>query len=339
MMTTTYTNNVMAEKVPSRRGCLFYVTRLLKWLGIALVTLILLGVIYQTVATEADKRAYSPAGQLYAVNDHQMHLYCTGEGSPTVILDAGAVAMWAWIQPTVAQSTRVCSYDRAGYVWSEPGPEPRDAQHIAADLHSLLEVAGVTPPYIIAGHSLGGLYARVFSHSYPGEVIGMVLLDATHPDTWERQGESVSALQMASSVSTVLARVGLMRLFTASQNFDLPEAENALLKADASSNQYWDSQRADTAALPATLEQGRAAGSLGDVPLVVLAAITRTKDQGQDIERALQQELAALSTNSVYREIEGAGHITLLTDNHYASFVSEAIVQVLTAVRTGNPLG
>jgi hypothetical protein len=130
-----------------------------------------------------------------------------------------------------------------------------------------------------------------------------------------------------------------MRLFAASQNYDLPEADNAALKADAATNQYWDSQRADTNAFPAILEQGRAAGKLGDLPLVVLAALTYPEGKGRDTERALQVELAALSTNSVYREIEGARHITLLTNNQYAPFVSDAISQVLSAVRTGLPLG
>lgn len=113
-----------------RRGCLFYVKRGLKWFGIALIALVVLGVIYQAIATETDRRAYLPSGQLYTVDGHQMHMICTGEGNPTVILEAGGghfSAAWAWVQVAVAQSTRVYAYDRAGYGWSEPGPEPRDA--------------------------------------------------------------------------------------------------------------------------------------------------------------------------------------------------------------------
>jgi pimeloyl-ACP methyl ester carboxylesterase len=330
-----------AEMASQKRGCLFYVKRGLKWFGIVLVALTLMGVIYQTIATEQDRRTYSPRGQLYTVNGHQMHIVCTGEGSPTVILEAGAghfSTMWAWVQPAIVQSTRVCAYDRAGYGWSEPGPEPRDAEQLTTELHMLLELAGVEPPYVLVGHSIGGIYARVYNARYTGEVIGMVLLDATHPDNWARQGESLETLQTFARVSTVLARVGLMRLFVGRENFGLPASDNAALKADMASSQYWDTQLADLLAAPDTLTQARAAGELGDLPLAVLAALTYPEGRGRDTERALQTELAALSSNSIYQEIDGAGHITLVTNEEYAAFVSEAIIRVVEASRTGEPL-
>ena len=104
---------------------------------------------YQDVATENDKRTYVAPGQLLDVDGHQMHILCTGEGSPTVILEAAGghfSATWGLVQPQVAQNTRVCAYDRAGYGWSEPGPEPRDAGQIATELHTLLAEAGIKPP-------------------------------------------------------------------------------------------------------------------------------------------------------------------------------------------------
>ena len=122
-----------------RRGCLFYVKRGLLALVVLIIGLSLLGFVYQTAAEASDRDAYLPPGQMLNVDGHQMHILCTGEGSPTVILEAGAgafSAMWAWIQPTVAQTTRVCAYDRAGFGWSEPGPEPRDAKQIALELHT-----------------------------------------------------------------------------------------------------------------------------------------------------------------------------------------------------------
>jgi pimeloyl-ACP methyl ester carboxylesterase len=270
-----------------------------------------------------------------------MHMVCIGEGSPTVILEAGAghfSATWARVQPMVAQSTRVCAYDRAGYGWSESGPEPRDAEHIAAELHSLLDQAGIDPPYVLVGHSLGGIYARVYDVHYPGEVDGMALVDATHPDNWMRQGESIQALQTAANVSTVLARIGLMRLFFAGQNFAVPEPHNAALKADIASAQYWDTQRADAAAMEATTAEGRASGELGDLPLAVVAAGEYPDGPGKDIKFSLQHELAALSTNSSYQEIAGANHISLVTNEPYARLVSQAILRVVEAARTGQPL-
>ena len=334
----------MPETTPQlarRRGCLFYLKRGLKWLGIGLIGLIVLGAIYQVIATESDRRTYTPIGQLYTVEGHQMHMICTGEGSPTVILEAGAghfSATWARVQQDIAQATRVCAYDRAGYGWSEPGPEPRDAQRIATELHALLNVAGVEPPYVLAGHSLGGIYIRVFNAQYPGEVVGMALIDATHPDNWVRQGESIPALQTAATVSTVLARIGLMRLFFGGQNFDLPEWDNAALKANIASAQYWDTQRADAAAMEATTAEGRAAGQLGDLPLAVVVAGEYPEGPGRDIKFSLQHELAALSTNSIYQEVAGANHISLVTNEQYAASVSQAIKRVIEAARSGQPL-
>jgi pimeloyl-ACP methyl ester carboxylesterase len=341
VITSSIAADAPMGKTRSRRGCLFYVKRGLKWLGIGLFALIVVGVIVQAIATESDRRAYPPIGQLYTVAGHQMHLICTGEGSPTVILEAGGghfSATWARVQPLVAHSTRVCAYDRAGYGWSEPGPEPRDAQRIASELHTLLNVAGVGPPYVLVGHSLGGIYIRVFNAEYPGEVIGMALIDATHPDNWMRQGESISTLQAVATVSSVLARVGLMRLFFGGQNFDLPERDNAALKADIASAEYWNTQRADAAAMEATTAEGRAAGGLGDLPLAVVAAGEYPAGPGRDIKFSLQHELAALSTNSTYQEIAGANHISLVTDEQYAALVSQAINRVIDAARSGQPL-
>lgn len=321
-----------------KRGCLAAIGRVFKWFGIILVALIVLGAVYQVAATETDRRVLMPHGQLYDVGGHPMHLYCLGEGSPTVILDAGAVGLSAWVQPAVAQTTRVCAFDRAGYGYSDARPEPRDALHRAAELHGLLVAAQIEQPYVLAGHSLGGLFSRVYQSQYPDEVAGMVLIDATHPDTFDRQGESIKAMQAMASISSVAARVGLMRLVAAGNNFSLPEADNAALKADMGSNQYWDSQRADIDAFEATLAQGRDSGALNDLPLAVLVALTYPEGPSRDTERALQVELAALSSNSVYEEIEGAGHNTLLTDKRYAAQVSEAILAVVEAARTGAPL-
>jgi pimeloyl-ACP methyl ester carboxylesterase len=339
--TEATTTNLHTQVERPRRGCLFYVKRGLKWFGFALIILVVLGAIYQAIATETDRRAYLPSGHLYTVDGHQMHMICKGEGSPTVILEAGGghfSATWAWVQPTVAQVTRVCAYDRAGYGWSEPGPEPRDAQQIASELHALLDVAGVEPPYVLVGHSLGGIYVRIFNAQYPGEAIGMALIDATHPDNWVRQGESISALQAAATISSVLARVGLMRLFFGGENFDLPKPDNAALKANVASAQYWDTQRADAAAIESTTAEGRTAGELGDLPLAVVAAGDYPAGPGRDIKFSLQHELAALSTNSTYQEIAGANHISLVTNEQYAALVSQAIIQVVEAARTGQPV-
>jgi hypothetical protein len=163
------------------RGCLV-------WLGglvAVLLGLMLLGAFYESVAEARDVRAYPPPGQMVDVGGYRLHINCVGTGSPTVVIEAGQgdwSASWSnAVQPEAARITRVCTYDRAGYGWSEPGPLPRTAEHIAHELHTLLHTAGVPGPYVLAGHSLGGLPVRVFAHDYAAEVSGVVLIDSMHP--------------------------------------------------------------------------------------------------------------------------------------------------------------
>ncbi len=121
---------------------------------------------YQTVRAAADARAYPMPGQLIDVDGHRLHLNCTGSGSPTVVLEPGAGGMSSslgWITPAVARDTRVCVYDRAGRGWSEPADTAQDATQIATDLHTLLQRATVPGPYVLAGHSFGGLYVLTFA--------------------------------------------------------------------------------------------------------------------------------------------------------------------------------
>jgi pimeloyl-ACP methyl ester carboxylesterase len=131
--------------------------------------------------------APAPPGRLFDVGGFRLHLNCAGSGGPTVVLDAalgGSSVSWALVQPEIARFTRVCSYDRAGFGWSDAGPLPRTAGRIAGELRTLLERAGEAPPYLLVGHSFGGLVARVFASRYPADVAGMVLVDTAHAEDW-----------------------------------------------------------------------------------------------------------------------------------------------------------
>jgi pimeloyl-ACP methyl ester carboxylesterase len=127
-----------------------------------------------------------PPGKLIDLGGYRLHLNCTGNQGPTVVLIAGAGDFsfdWSLVQPNIAQFARVCSYDRAGFAWSDPGPIPRTMKQEAFELHTLLSAAHLKGPYILVGHSLGGLVARVYASQYQQEIAGIVLIDSTHEDT------------------------------------------------------------------------------------------------------------------------------------------------------------
>src|SRR5437868_14963164 len=173
----------MTQTIDSRKGSSFVSPRprrtirrrLMRFLGIfslSLVGLLLLGLLSQALASGLDASHYPPPGKLVDVGGYRLHINCTGTGSPTVILDAGLGGTsldWSKIQPAVARFTRVCSYDRAGYGWSESGPGPRTSPQIVKELHLLLVHAQVNGPYLLVGHSVGGLNMRLYAYRYPGE--------------------------------------------------------------------------------------------------------------------------------------------------------------------------
>src|SRR5690349_16926484 len=146
-----------------------------------IVVLGLVGAIYESAAEAADVRAYPPPGQLVDVGGYRLHINCTGTGSPTVVIESGwgdMSAAWGWVQPEVAKTTRVCTYDRAGMGWSEASPAPRVAREYAKELRTLLANAHETGPYVLVGHSMGGFTVLVYAHDYPADVSGLVLVDA-----------------------------------------------------------------------------------------------------------------------------------------------------------------
>src|SRR2546428_1463462 len=127
-----------------------------------------------------------PPGKLVDIGGYRLHINCTGKGSPTVVLEAGAGDFsfdWSLVQAEVARFTRVCSYDRAGSASSDPGPIPRTMHQEVFELHTLLRRAGVEGPYVLVGHSYGGLLMRLYARQYPREGAGVGLVDSTDPDT------------------------------------------------------------------------------------------------------------------------------------------------------------
>jgi pimeloyl-ACP methyl ester carboxylesterase len=195
--------------------------RVLIGLSSLLIVAAIAGATYQWAATRSDLAATPPPGRLVDVGGHRLHIWCTGSGTPSVILETGlggSSADWGFVQPEVAGFTRVCSYDRAGMGYSDPGPSPRTTRRIAHELAQLLDRGGVSGPVILVGASIGGLTARVFASEHAERVAGLVLVDASHED----QKEDVP--QIAPFVP-FLSSVGILRLLGVS--FGLPPASLA----------------------------------------------------------------------------------------------------------------
>jgi pimeloyl-ACP methyl ester carboxylesterase len=301
-----------------------------------------LGGCYELVAEATDEDPSAP-GRLVAVGNHRMHLHCTGSGSPTVVLEPGATmtsSTLGWVAPAVAQDTRVCVYDRAGRGWSEPADGPQDARRIATDLHTLLRRADVPGPYVLAGHSFGGLYVATFTARHPDEVAGMVLVDSTAPSAKpgvasSRSEDSYDVAGRVSALASVAARTGLMRLYNLTDHGSLPAQSRDEARATSGSADYVRSVVEEYAEGSSSADEAAALDDLGDRPLVVLTAT-----EGHDATwRRDQDRMAELSTNSAHRVVDGATHAGLIVEEEYAAATSRAVRDVVEAVRSSASLG
>jgi pimeloyl-ACP methyl ester carboxylesterase len=295
---------------------------------------------YQTVRQSIDTRAYPMPGQLVDVGGHRMHLHCTGSGSPTVVLEpghGGASSDLGWVAPAVAQDSTVCVYDRAGRGWSDPANGPQDATRIAADLHTLLERAQVPGPYVLAGHSFGGLYVQTFAATYPDQVAGLVLLDSTAPKpgpALPTRTDSYSILGRISTVLPAVAHLGAGRLLAQASPDTLPPPFGGESRANASTAPYLASWIEEFVAANTSMQQAAALTNLDDKPLVVLTADTENAAGWQQ----KQDKMATLSTDSSHRVAKDTTHASLLYDETDSGAASQAIGDVLRSVRTGSPL-
>ncbi len=294
---------------------------------------------YESVALARDADRHAMPGQLYDVGGYRLHLDCTGSGSPTVVLAGGmgeTSPYWARIAPTVARTTRVCAYDRAGQGWSDSSPHPADGTQTARDLHALLESAHESGPFVLVGHSSGGVYGLNYAASYPDEVSGLVLLDSSSP----RQVELVPSFDTTSAVMgrvvallPTVARTGLGRL--ASSPPTLPSPAAAQVASFAASPRGLTNVRDEQGQLKTAMRQAQALTTLGAKPLVVLTSqdeLTRTPGWG-----FAQDQLATLSSNSSHGVVD-VTHAAVLDDTTSADAAVQAISDVVAWVRTQAPL-
>jgi pimeloyl-ACP methyl ester carboxylesterase len=311
------------------------------WLVVALLILAVAGAIYQTIATERAERAYPPPGEMVDAGGYSLHINCVGQGSPTVVLDGGSgemSAQWVWVQREVSDSTRVCAYDRAGMGWSEMGPQPRDAKQISSELHTLLTKADIEGPYVLVGHSFGGLYMQTYAARYPDKVAGVALVESSHPDQFSYRQvarDSYEPQKQIFSVFSLAARLGIIRLVSklAPTSPELPQQQRVQIDALSPSTRQVSTTALEFRATPQTVTQTRSLRSLGDKPLAVVTAGTSEPEWLK-----LQDDLATLSSNSTHPVVKGATHTSVMYDRSDAQVTSAAIVDVVQAVRKDQPL-
>lgn len=288
------------------------------------VGLLVLGFLYQIVASRSDWDRYPPPGELVDIGGYRLHLYCTGErkaDQPLVVIEAGSGSSspdWVLVQPELAEFARVCTYDRAGLGWSDPGPEPRSSQRYASELHALLENSGEEPPFWFVAHSLGVHTVRIYADEHPEDVAGMVWVDARLPSG------DIPYYEMTTGQLRLwefLARLGFFRLVG-------KQAMQAQAPAIAEkipdypypivwSPTYFETNRLQAMSDSESDKRARETGPFGDLPLVVIKSDVSglssqlPPDEMEEAEAMLQagqEGLATLSTNGQLLVAVGSGH-------------------------------
>jgi pimeloyl-ACP methyl ester carboxylesterase len=240
---------------------------------------------------------------------------------------------WHWVQQELASTIRSVAYDRAGLGWSRHSRRPRDAQTIAMELRDALREAAIEPPYVLAGHSFGGLPVRAFADLYPELTAGLVLVDASHPDQWARwpTPHADKILEVSQRITGWLGWLGLLRALNLARGISagLPARQVAELRAGAALPGFAATAAAQIRYWSVSREQLNAAQPLGDLPLAVLAVTEQPV--GGELLTALQRELAELTENASFQVVQGASHESLISYREHARIVAKTIQAVVQA--------
>jgi pimeloyl-ACP methyl ester carboxylesterase len=315
------------------------------------VAILAAGLLYQAIGLRRDRTRYAPTGRLVDIGGRRLHVYETGAGAPTVVLEAGIAASslsWSLVQPRIAEFARVVSYDRAGLGWSDASDQPCTPSQLARDLRALL--TSIPPPYILVAHSYGGLVVRRFAADYPDLTAGLVLVDPLHPSEWnapaEQQRATLTRAARLSRRGALLARFGVVRfslaLLTRGQRFlpllaarvssgggssvtqrlatevgKLPRAVWPHVASHWSNPKSFQSMARYLEGLPASSAEMMTASPLDRVPVIVITA--------PDCP-APRRNPADIATNAVHIVAAGSGHWIQLDE---PGLIVEAVHQLV----------
>jgi pimeloyl-ACP methyl ester carboxylesterase len=297
-------------------------------------------------------------GKLVDVGDHRLHIYTKGQGSPSVVFEAGGLGWsldWVPVLTEVEKFTQACAYDRAGFGWSEPGPRPRTAAQMVGELHTLLHRAIIQPPFLLVGASFGGAIVRLYAHQYPGEVAGIVLIDARHPDldakmppTWHKLQKSGQGMCQFMLLASRLRLLNVLGKLAGEKAYPpvlgkLPEAMRPVYLAVGYQPKYFQANLDELAAVAESDRQLKTVHSLGSLPLTVIrhgipslfkGMPSAQAEQAEQAWQDLQVELSQSSTDSRLFVAEGSGH-NITVDQ--PELVVEAIRQMVGMIRQVSP--
>jgi pimeloyl-ACP methyl ester carboxylesterase len=320
-----------------------------------LVVLLLSGVTYEQIGERQDRNRFPQVGRSVDIGGRSLDIYCSGDGGPAVILDTGGSAPGygnLLFQRQVAQFTRACWFDRAGLGWSDPSPVEQTSAAVADDLHALLHAAGVPPPYVLVGSSFSGFNVRAFAGKYSREVAGAVLVDSAHEDQYRYEPRATLAPvnRLPKQIRNLLcagvplaARVGLVRLLLKTSR-PPRNTPSGFTPEQAATFQGLELQtKSYVAAAVCNFEekvsaQMRAAGNLGDRPLIVLTAGQpfRVGDPEADKELVAFHEIWVYQFQAQLARLSTRGRQVIVEQSNHAidpDVVLKAIHEVVVEIR------
>ncbi|WP_233840478.1 alpha/beta hydrolase [Dyella sp. 2HG41-7] len=328
--------------------------RILGRIGLGLIVLVIVtgitGFSWNELVTRHYLNAYPVPGKFYSVDGGKMHIYCTGTGAPTLILDAGAGddwTVWTKVQSELSKTTQVCSFDRSGLGSSDVLLGGHDANSLADQLHALVGQAGIKTPFVLAGHSIAGIYMRAYTAKFPSDVAGLIFIDSSHPDQLQRFPKAFTQASPNLFVMSWMTRLGIARAM--GQCTDLPPGVDAV-KGFAYANicrpSVVDSGLEEIRAFPRSTDETRHTGPFGRLPILIISEDPEVQRKDTSLPpdvmaqtsiawNQMQEDLKQLSLNS--RRVIAA------RSSHYVQLdrpdvIDREVPEFIEHIRHGTPM-